>query len=1030
MQKRKGAAKKSSPDVSLHIGSSFADAWPEIIRPWFESLAIAASSSAALDVVVTPYRSAGYAIKRLLLDCGISFLGIRFMSPTDLRELLATRSNCWVAPREHLRLLLSIAAEQCMELPDDTAAREKRMLEADFLAAKSVLRTPDHLLRTIDRLGAAGWDLNAVEIPALRTIAAKFDRQLADCGFHLPHIADARALADSKTQPPLFNHVLVTGFNGPHWPFWPVLRAAVGLAKNATVILENPHDQAQDIDEAWVGTWENAFGPAKPISAPINRTNETLFTEEEMQGLATGPTQRAFLVGANTTQQASAIAKQCVHFLADPNCERIGIVFPRGGSLSRLVADALANHGIPHHDGLAHLIPGFFEAADWRAWIQLQESPRVESIVRFMNALPQGHELFHGLRPETFEQTLRSAYADILIDDVEILKRACAQAQDASEQAIAAALDVIVFLPARARLAEFLRVTRNALDRLGWERHWLDLSRYLGPWTERIDDEFSRAIYLRWLQEIAYSFSISRDPLGVHPYAPVQLLTVTQACGQDWSHIVFAGANEGSWPPPETGEFIREGEIDAFNQTTQHLNRRAVQQGRQGEGHVSITESHGFYIGPREQRQIACRQFDALLESTRRKITFTASLVQEEAPERFWNPSELLTRQYLEARKRPLTQQTMTRLQCDTERWLGETSDRAERNDSSPIEKEPTRIAYDARRNPNTASGDYDFAFRSKPPLVPTLSVSDFEQLLSAPALVWLKKYVGVKAAADNDNVWNSTSGKWVHDWLAAIAAGTTRTFSSLPNPTEIEKRVCDAALAKRACVARLCQEAGKSLPDWWIGGWRNAAYLARILAEKLTEVTDWPWMATEWTIQDDGAVEIIPKVTLRLRGRIDLLLARTKPADSSLATNDLWIVDYKTGAKRALSTARQGPDGRRAALKKKLLDGSALQLGLYALTAARLGAAQIEVSILSPFVRCLAPQISATDFASETEIFAELARMQQTGAFGMHGPLRSAFRFTDDYPLATVAVDSDILEQRWELTHPALVRDEEDMFW
>jgi hypothetical protein len=55
---------------------------------------------------------------------------------------------------------------------------------------------------------------------------------------------------------------------------------------------------------------------------------------------------------------------------------------------------------------------------------------------------------------------------------------------------------------------------------------------------------------------------------------------------------------------------------------------------------------------------------------------------------------------------------------------------------------------------------------------------------------------------------------------------------------------------------------------------------------------------------------------------------------------------------------------------------------------------------------------------------------MQQTGVFGMHGPLRSAFRFTDDYPFATLAIDPDILEQRWELTHPALVRDEEDMFW
>ncbi len=76
-----------------------------------------------------------------------------------------------------------------------------------------------------------------------------------------------------------------------------------------------------------------------------------------------------------------------------------------------------------------------------------------------------------------------------------------------------------------------------------------------------------------------------------------------------------------------------------------------------------------------------------------------------------------------------------------------------------------------------------------------------------------------------------------------------------------------------------------------------------------------------------------------------------------------------------------------------------------------------------------LSHRFPARDFGSENEIFAALAEMQQTGIFGMHGPLRSAYRFTDDYPLATLAVDPDILEQRWELTHPALVRDEEDMF-
>jgi hypothetical protein len=188
--------------------------------------------------------------------------------------------------------------------------------------------------------------------------------------------------------------------------------------------------------------------------------------------------------------------------------------------------------------------------------------------------------------------------------------------------------------------------------------------------------------------------------------------------------------------------------------------------------------------------------------------------------------------------------------------------------------------------------------------------------------------------------------------------------------------------------------------------------------------------MATEWTIDGDLAVKVTGNAALSLRGRIDLLLAREAPSAGSLAAEDLWIIDYKTGAKKALAIGKRIADGHGSALKKKLLDGSALQLGLYTLAASALGAQRTEVSLLSPIVRRLEPQISGDEFSSEADIFAELARMQQTGIFGMHGPLRSAYRFTDDYPLATLAIDPDILEQRWELTHPALVRDEEDMFW
>ena len=194
MPKKRVEADRVSAQVSLHIGASFRAAWETILLPWFQAAGQVSWQQRRPTVVAVPFRSQAYAIKGLLLDRGVSLLGIRFVSSAELRELLAARSEMRLALREHLRLLLSIAAEECMRLPEDPALREKRMLEADFLTAKSVARAPDHLLRTIDQLGAAGWDFSAVELPALREIATRFHRRLMDCGFELIHIADRRAL--------------------------------------------------------------------------------------------------------------------------------------------------------------------------------------------------------------------------------------------------------------------------------------------------------------------------------------------------------------------------------------------------------------------------------------------------------------------------------------------------------------------------------------------------------------------------------------------------------------------------------------------------------------------------------------------------------------------------------------------------------------------------------------------------------------------------------------------------------------------
>jgi hypothetical protein len=850
------------------------------------------------------------------------------------------------------------------------------------------------------------------------------------CGFSLTGQFDREALAKSISGPPIFANLLITGFDAAHWPWWFLLRAAVAGAENATVVLEYPRENLSGIDACWIGSWEEALGEARPVSSTAPPVGDSLFTEAEMQGAGARRADSSFVVGADTSEQAQAIALSCLRFLAEKNCARIGVVFAGAGALPRLVATELSKLALPHNDGFGHPVPGLFESAEWRAWLQLQRGPRVNSLLRFLSALEDREKLFPNISLQTFDRTLRSAHAEILIDDLVLLRNFCALHHREDAQDVAKAFRLIQFLPARGTLSEFLQATGQAFAALGWKQHQMEIANRTLDWADKIDAVFSRTLYLRWLDEIASTFGAGRDPAGDHPYARIQLLTFAQAQGQEWSHLIFAGLNEGSWPPPERGEFAREEEIESFNRGIQQLNRRAAKQGSQGEGHTSVRQGHSLYLGPSEQRQIALRQFHALLESATEAIAIGASLVQESGPDRFWNPNELFSRLYQETYRRPLTQTAMQDLQRATIAWMQ--SARAQTKTAvAPIEDvSQTRVAFEARRDPTQPSGVFDFALRAPPERISTLSVSEFEALLKSPALVWLKKYLGVEGAEDESNPWSAATGQWVHRWLASIGhAPTEKTFVPLPDGAEIDARIRTTAEQKFAEIKQLCLAAGKQVPDWWNSGWQNAFCLARILGAKLATIEGWPWMAAEWKIEGDEAVCIAAEASLLFRGRIDLLLAREE--SSSLQAEELWILDYKTGAsKKALAPAREDTEKRKSQLHKKLLDGAALQLGLYGLAARQLGAAQVFLSLVSPAVKPVAPQLAVTDMEAEADIFQELGRMQQTGVFGMRGPLRSNWSFNRAYPLATLAIEPDILEQRWELTHPALAKEEEDFYW
>jgi hypothetical protein len=1037
MQQLRGEVKKSSPLVSLHIGASPEAAWENVVQPWFEKIRDRSTRDDQPAVVVTASRSQAYFLRDELLAAGKSLLGVKFRSPPQLREKLLRGSRLNVPLREHLRLLLAITAEEFAAARDTKTGNNETVL-----VAKSIARDPDHFLRALDQLGAAGWNFSEIDAPALREIAGGFEKRARDCGFTFVYEADRAAVKHASKSPPLFSKLLVFGFDAAHWPFWPLLHAATLASGEATVVLNDPRDEARDIDETWVGTWEETFGPAEVIPAAHERsirqgTDSPRRTSSVTESLPVPTTNVHFVVGRDTTQQARAIVALTAKFLAGPKCERLGILFAGAGALPRLVATFLESAQIAHNDGIAHLAPSVFDDDAWRAWLELQQAPRLKSLFQFLRASKTDifGDLFATANPSgggtilQVEETLRGAYNEVLIDDIELLRDHCANHGVLGySEAVARGLDKIQFLPASASCREFLSQTRKIFSQLDWKEYWSEVDRLSRNWTESLSISFSKSTYLHWLREILGAPSLQRDDFGAHPYARVHLLPYAEAQGQPWSHLIFAGLNDEGWPAlvDEVG-FVREEQIEELNQQNRTLNRRASKHGRQGEGHWSVREGKTLSLGPNERRQIRRRQLLNLVESVTAGVGASANLYSDALPSRIANPTEFFSWLYFNARGRGVSQQTLQTLEEQTRAWLKDWSPvDAQKVDSISVGR--TRYAFDARRQAR-AAGEYEFALRSRPEREIELRVTQWEQALRWPAIVWMKIFLGVESSDENGDAWPVATGQWVHRWLAnSVRDGEENMFVDVSRADEIRARIVKDARGFRARISALCAEHGKILPDWWASGWRNALSIADCLAAKVSDLHDWSEMAVEWSLGSPAQIALAKNETLRVRGRIDLILARGKSEESKLGYDDLWVVDYKTNPKKRGFNLRspRGKETTEQKFHRQLVEGRGVQLALYGLAAHSLGATDVRLTLLVPAGE-LEAQFQLSHVLAQKDFWRELHRMQETGVFGMLGPVHTDFGFSHAYPLATLSIDPDLLKEKWAMTHPAFSLEAEE---
>ncbi len=294
-----------------------------------------------------------------------------------------------------------------------------------------------------------------------------------------------------------------------------------------------------------------------------------------------------------------------------------------------------------------------------------------------------------------------------------------------------------------------------------------------------------------------------------------------------------------------------------------------------------------------------------------------------------------------------------------------------------------------------------------------------------------MKWVLGVQPPAPLEDQWRITSGTWVHRWLSnSLRVPGHQGFIPFPSPDSLQKKIEEQAEATRGIVERAFAACNRSLPIWWHSSWGLARNAALQLGLALGAVEGWPWLASEFNLPRETRIDLGDGRFLRLTGRLDLILTDSivsqwnKKGELSISEDNLeefqsilgdrpvWIVDFKTGNLKAIHP-------------KAFWKGEGLQLGLYALALSRMGRGEVYLGVAAPGFPI--EQVPIREQLPQLEpLWSALCRMQDTGCFGMKGEIRPEFGQSDPYPLATLAIDPDLLAAKWELTHPDLVSEEE----
>lgn len=499
--------------MPLYLAQDADSAWSQCLEPWLQER-LQAGHLERIRLVV-PSAQHAQLVKHYSLASECPMAGVELFTPRHLRKALQSPGlDTPLATREDLHLLMQISAGR---------------LEDTLPEASMAAQAPTAWVQLYDLLAQSNRPLSSLPAGPIRHILEAFEAQCLKGGLTPLHTHNWRRLQtwQPQEQTPLWFYGL-SAADFAHWPlFYAALKAPQARIKSCLWAT------GDDVwDSLWVELWESTLGtealwldpcPPGPFAPGVD-------------SLEVHPTPVALgLPCPHPEAQALAIANQVAHWLVDPACTQIGVIFPTGSSCAPRVSHLLSQQGLLHEDsfGLPNKQSPSYELLN--AYLAWQKDPRLTHFEPFLGLL-QTQGLLEDSKRAQLQHNLRKRFTACLVEDLEALFKA-------PSEPLSQLLKDWPILPPKAPLALYWHSLQRMLERLEFSIDALE-------WIRTQDSICTREAFASWVEGMLRTPGRSPQPQGQHAFARVRLLPWQAALGLCFSHVLIADATQSAWAAP------------------------------------------------------------------------------------------------------------------------------------------------------------------------------------------------------------------------------------------------------------------------------------------------------------------------------------------------------------------------------------------------------------------------------------------------------------------------------------------------